>query len=81
MKKAKSVGTLGQHQSVALAKGLMWILEVKSRLMLILTACTLVMGRTSLSIVDPSEKFEPITLSLKSNRARVPLKMWSSSRA
>ena len=38
MKKAKSVGTLGQHQSVALAKGLMWILEVKSRLMLSLTA-------------------------------------------
>ena len=49
MKKAKSLGTLGQHQSVALAKGLMWILEVKSRL--ILTACTLVMGRTSLSLV------------------------------
>ena len=38
MKKAKSLGTLGQHQSVALAKGLMWILEVKSRLMLSLTA-------------------------------------------
>ena len=41
MKKAKSLGTLEQHQSVALAKGLMWILEVKSRLMLSLTASTI----------------------------------------